>query len=87
MQSLNNDSESYMDIDCERQHIKYIPNIDPLGQIKSKCGIERLEEFVNDPAIKALSIALDEKGTMVLYEDVKSYCHSYFFFVPHYSNM
>jgi hypothetical protein len=54
-----------------KQHIKYIPNIDPLGQTKSKSGIERLEEFVNDPAINALSIALDEKGTMVLYEDVK----------------
>ena len=51
-----------------KQHIKYIPNIDPLGPTKS--GIERLEEFVNDPAINALSIALDEKGTMVLYEDV-----------------
>jgi hypothetical protein len=54
-----------------KQHIKYIPNIDPLDQTKSKSGIERLEEFVNDPAINALSIALDEKGTMVLYEDVK----------------
>jgi hypothetical protein len=54
-----------------KQHIKYIPNIDPLGQTKSKSGIERLEEFVNDPTINALSIALDEKGTMVLYEDVK----------------
>jgi hypothetical protein len=53
------------------KHIKYIPNIDPLGQTKSKSGIERLEEFVNGPAINALSIALDEKGTMVLYEDVK----------------
>jgi hypothetical protein len=33
--------------------------------------IVRLEEFVNDPAINALSIALYEKGTMVSYEDVK----------------
>jgi hypothetical protein len=52
-----------------KQHIKYIPNIDTLNPTKS--GIVTLEEFVNDPAIKALSIALDEKGTMVLYEDVK----------------
>jgi hypothetical protein len=33
--------------------------------------IVRLEEFVNDPAINASSIALDENGTMVLYEAVK----------------
>jgi hypothetical protein len=56
-----------------KQHIKYIPNIDPLGTpLKVKVAyIVRLEEFVNDPAINALSIALDEKGTMVLYEDIK----------------
>jgi hypothetical protein len=64
---FNNDSQSYK-ILTAKQHIKYIPNIDPLGPTKS--GIERLEEFVNDPAINALSIALDEKGTMVLYEDI-----------------
>jgi hypothetical protein len=52
-----------------KQHIKYIPNIDTLNPTKS--GIVTLEEFVNDPAINALCIALDEKGTMVLYEDVK----------------
>jgi hypothetical protein len=67
---FNNDS-NHTRILTAKQHIKYIPNIDPLGQTKSKSGIERLEEFVNDPAINALSIALDEKGTMVLYEDVK----------------
>ena len=43
-----------------------IPTLD-----RTKSGIVTLEGFVNDPAINALCIALDEKGTMVLYEDVK----------------
>lgn len=62
-------ADNYTGILTAKQHIKYIPNIDTLDPTKS--GIVTLEEFVNDPAINALSIALDEKGTMVLYEDVK----------------
>ena len=62
-------ADNHTGILTAKQHIKYIPNIDTLNPAKS--GIVTLEEFVNDPAINALSIALDEKGTMVLYEDVK----------------
>jgi hypothetical protein len=62
-------ADNHTGILTTKQHIKYIPNIDTLNPTKS--GIVILEEFVNDPAINALCIALDEKGTMVLYEDVK----------------
>jgi hypothetical protein len=62
-------ADNHTGILTAKQHIKYIPNIDTLNPTKS--GIVTLEEFVNDPAINALCIALDEKGTMVLYEDVK----------------
>jgi hypothetical protein len=60
---------NHTEILTAKQHIKYIPNIDTLDPTKS--GIVTLEEFVNDPTNNALSIALDEKGTMILYEDVK----------------
>ena len=62
-------ADNHTGILTAKQHIKYIPNIDTLNPAKS--GIVTLEEFVNDSAINALCTALDEKGTMILYEDVK----------------
>jgi hypothetical protein len=48
------------------QYVKYIPNLDPSR--KKINVIARLEAFVNNPNIKATSIAMDEGDFVVLYE-------------------
>jgi hypothetical protein len=48
------------------QHVRYIPNLDPSR--KKINVIARLEAFVNDPNIKAISIATYERGFVVLYQ-------------------
>lgn len=52
------------------QHVRYIPNLDPSR--KKINVIVRLEAFVNNPNIKAISIAMDERGFVVLYEEARS---------------
>ena len=52
------------------QHVRYIPNLD-LGRKKINV-IARLEAFVNNPNIRAISIAMDGRDFVVLYEDAKS---------------
>lgn len=52
------------------QHVRYIPHVD-LGR-KEIDAIVRLEAFVNNPNIKAISIAEYQKGFVVLYEEATS---------------
>ena len=52
------------------QHVKYIPNLDPSR--KKINVITRLEAFVNNPNIKAISIITYERGFVVLYEKAES---------------
>jgi hypothetical protein len=52
------------------QHVRYIPNIDP-GRKRINV-IVRLEAFVNNPNIKAMSIVAYERGFVVLYEEATS---------------
>jgi hypothetical protein len=52
------------------QHVRYIPNLDPSR--KKINVIARLEAFVNNPNIKAISIAMDERDFVVLYEEAIS---------------
>jgi hypothetical protein len=52
------------------QHVRYIPNLDPSR--KKINVIARLEAFVNNPNIKAISIATNERDFIVLYEEAKS---------------
>ena len=52
------------------QHVRYIPNLDPSR--KKINVIARLEAFVNNPNIKAISITTYERGFVVLYEEAKS---------------
>ena len=52
------------------QHVKYIPNLDPSR--KKINVIARLEAFVNNPNIKAISIITYERGFVVLYEKAES---------------
>jgi hypothetical protein len=49
------------------QHIKYIPNRDPTRQRRS--AIDRFEEFVNSPNVKAISITYSDRGIIVLYQE------------------
>jgi hypothetical protein len=53
------------------QHVRYIPNLDPSR--KKINVIARLEAFVNNPNIKAISITTYERGFVVLYEEAESY--------------
>ena len=52
------------------QHVRYIPNLDPSR--KKINVIARLEAFVNNSNIKAISIAMDERDFVVLYEEANS---------------
>jgi hypothetical protein len=52
------------------RHVRYIPNLDPSR--KKINVIARLESFVNNPNIKAISITTYERGFVVLYEEAKS---------------
>jgi hypothetical protein len=52
------------------QHVRYIPNLDPSR--KKINVIARLEAFVNNPNIRVISIALDERDIVVLYEEANS---------------
>ena len=52
------------------QHVRYIPNLDPSR--KKISVIARLEAFVNNPNIKAISITTYERGFVVLYEEAES---------------
>ena len=52
------------------QHVRYIVNIDP-GRKKINV-IVRLEAFVNNPNIKAISIAAYERSFVVMYEEATS---------------
>lgn len=52
------------------QHIRYIPNLDPSR--KKINVIARLEAFVNNPNLKAISITNYERGFVVLYEEAES---------------
>jgi hypothetical protein len=52
------------------QHVRYIPNLDPSR--KKINVIARLEAFVNNPNIRVISIALDERDFVVLYEEANS---------------
>jgi hypothetical protein len=52
------------------QHVRYIPNLDPSR--KKINVIARLEAFVNNPNIKAISITTYERGFVVLYEEAES---------------
>ena len=52
------------------QHVRYIPNIDP-GRKKINV-IVRLNAFVNNPNIRAISIAAYQEGFVVLYEEATS---------------
>ena len=48
------------------QHVRYIPNLDPS---RKKINVfARLESFVNNPNIIAISITTYERGFVVLYE-------------------
>jgi hypothetical protein len=52
------------------QHVRYIPNLDPSR--KKINVIARLEAFVNNPNIKAISIITYERGFVVLYQEARS---------------
>lgn len=52
------------------QHVRYIPNLDPSRRKINV--IARLEAFVNNPNIKAISITNYERGFVVLYEEAES---------------
>ncbi len=52
------------------QHVRYIPNLDPSR--KKINVIARLEAFVNNPNIRVISIAMDERNFVVLYEEANS---------------
>jgi hypothetical protein len=52
------------------QHVKYIPNLDP--RRKKINIIARLEAFVNNPNINAISITAYERGFVVLYQEARS---------------
>ena len=52
------------------QHIRYIPTLDPSR--KKINVIARLEAFVNNPNIKAISITTYEKGFVILYQEARS---------------
>ena len=52
------------------QHVRYIPNLDPSR--KKINVIARLEAFVNNPNIRVISIALDERDFVVLYQEANS---------------
>ena len=52
------------------QHVRYIPNLDPSR--KKINVIARLEAFVNNPNIKAISIITYERGFAVLYQEARS---------------
>jgi hypothetical protein len=52
------------------QHVRYIPNLDPSR--KKINVIARLEAFVNNPNIRVISIAMDERDFVVLYEEANS---------------
>jgi hypothetical protein len=52
------------------QHVRYIPNLDPSRRKINV--IARLEAFVNNPNIRVISIAMDERDFVVLYEEANS---------------
>ena len=52
------------------QHITYIPNLDPSR--KKINVIVRLEAIVNNPNIRVISIAMNERDFVVLYEEANS---------------
>jgi hypothetical protein len=52
------------------QHVRYIPNLDPSR--KKINVIARLEAFVNNPNIRVISIAMDERDFVVFYEEANS---------------
>jgi hypothetical protein len=52
------------------QHVRYIPNLDPSR--KKINVIARLEAFVNNPNIRVISIAMNERDFVVLYEEANS---------------
>jgi hypothetical protein len=52
------------------RHVRYISNLDPSR--KKINVIARLESFVNNPNIKAISVTTYERGFVVLYEEAKS---------------
>ena len=52
------------------QPLRYIPNLDPSR--KKINVIARLEAFVNNPNIRVISIAMDERDFVVLYEEANS---------------
>jgi hypothetical protein len=52
------------------QHVRYIPNLDPSR--KKINVIARFEAFVNNPNIRVISIAMDERNFVVLYEEANS---------------
>jgi uncharacterized protein (UPF0248 family) len=55
---------------ARNQHVRYIPNLDPSR--KKINVIARLEAFVNNPNIRVISIAMDERDFVVLYEEANS---------------
>jgi hypothetical protein len=52
------------------QHVRYIPNLDPSR--KKINVIVRLEAIVNNPNIRVISIAMNERDFVVLYEEANS---------------
>jgi hypothetical protein len=52
------------------QHVRYIPNLDPSR--KKINVIARLEAFVNNPNIRVIGIAMDERDFVVFYEEANS---------------
>ena len=52
------------------QHVRYIPNLDPSR--KKINVIARLEAFVNNPNIRVISVAMNERDFVVLYEEANS---------------
>jgi hypothetical protein len=52
------------------QHVRYIPYLDPS---RKKINVKaRLEPFVNNPNIKAISITTYERAFAVLYQEARS---------------
>ena len=51
------------------QHVRYKTNLDPSR--KKINVIARLESFVNNPNIKAISITTYERGFVVIYEEAE----------------
>jgi hypothetical protein len=54
----------------KNQHVRYIPNLDPSR--KKINVIVRLEAIVNNPNIRVISIAMNERDFVVLYEEANS---------------